>query len=391
LLDNHFGHSLSLGTIHNICTRAVATARAVNQSQDLSMIHYGAPDEIFQGSRPVLVGVDLQSTYCYLLQGVAHRDADTWAVALLELEEQGLKLESSVADGGKGIRAGQRLVWPQVPCDYDHFHALQETERLATFLENRAYSQMNAREQLERQMNRARLSGQGRKLSQRLGQVRQQETEAIELADDVAWLLQWLREDILPPRGPDFVTRMELLNWVVDELRLRESRCPHRLAPVRKLLENHRQELLAYVKRLDDNLAGLAREFDVSTAAVRAVWNLEYLDATSPKYGLEATALRSRLGSKFYGLQQAIPALRSVTFRSSSWVENINSRLRNYFFLRRQIGPDYLELLQFYFNHHPYVRSAVAARVGKSPTQLLSGEPHPHWLTLLGYAVCSAA
>jgi hypothetical protein len=391
LLSNHFGHSLSLGTIHNICARAVATARVVNRSQDLSTIHYGAPDEIFQGSRPVLVGVDLQSTYCYLLQGVEHRDADTWGLALLDLEEQGLKLESSVADGGKGLRTGQRLVWPETPCDYDHFHALQETERLATFLENRAYRQMKACEQLERQMKRARASGQGRKLSQRLGQVRQQETEAIELADDVAWLLRWLREDILPPRGPDFATRMELLDWVVEELRLRESRCPHRLAPVRKLLENHREELLAYVKRLDENLAGLARDFEVSTAVVRAVWNLECLDAASPKYGLEATALRSGLGSKFYGLQQAIPALQSVTFRSSSWVENINSRLRNYFFLRRQIGPDYLELLQFYFNHHRYERSAVAARVGKSPAELLTGESHPHWLNLLGHAVRSAA
>ena len=87
----------------------------------------------------------------------------------MELQEQGLQLQRSVADGGQGIRAGQRMVWPDVPCDYDHFHALQETERLATFLENRAYRQMNAREQLERKMTRARSKGQGRQFSGRLG------------------------------------------------------------------------------------------------------------------------------------------------------------------------------------------------------------------------------
>jgi hypothetical protein len=40
-------------------------------------------------------------------------------------------------------------------------------------------------------------------------------------------------------------------------------------------------------------------------------------------------------------------------------VENLNSRLRNYFFLRRDIGPSYLELLRFFLNHRPYSRTAL--------------------------------
>lgn len=386
LLADHFGFSISLGTIHNLSARAAEQARAVNHAQDLSAIRYGAPDEIFQSSKPVLVGVDLQSTYCYLLEAAERRDADTWALALWQAQEQGLQLERSVADGGQAIRAGQRMVWPDVPCDFDHFHALQETERLATYLENRAYRLIGVRDTLESKMARARQRGKGRAFSARLGQTRQEETAAIALADDVAWLLRWLREDILPPRGPDFATRRALLDWVVEELRQREALCAHRLAPVRKLLENHRHELLAYVERLDEQLAGLAEEFGVSPEAARAVWNLECLEAVSPQYGREAESLRCRLGGKFYGLQQAMVGMGAVTFRSSSWVENINSRLRNYFFLRGQIGSDYLELLQFYFNHHRYLRSAVASRVGKSPTELLTGQPHPHWLSLLGYS-----
>jgi hypothetical protein len=38
------------------------------------------------------------------------------------------------------------------------------------------------------------------------------------------------------------------------------------------------------------------------------------------------------------------------TPRSSSLVENLNSRLRNYFTLRRHLGNSYLDLLQFYLN-----------------------------------------
>ena len=42
-----------------------------------------------------------------------------------------------------------------------------------------------------------------------------------------------------------------------------------------------------------------------------------------------------------------VQALREGVVRASSVVENHNSRLRNYFFLRKEIGGGYLELLRF--------------------------------------------
>ena len=36
-------------------------------------------------------------------------------------------------------------------------------------------------------------------------------------------------------------------------------------------------------------------------------------------------------------------------------------------------------------NHRRYLRSEDPSRVGKSPAELLTGEPHAHWLELLGY------
>jgi hypothetical protein len=53
--------------------------------------------------------------------------------------------------------------------------------------------------------------------------------------------------------------------------------------------------------------------------------------------------------------------------------------------LRRQLGPDYLTLLQFFLNHRRFLRSERPQRVGKSPAEWLSGQEHPHWLELLGY------
>ena len=54
------------------------------------------------------------------------------------------------------------------------------------------------------------------------------------------------------------------------------------------------------------------------------------------------------------------------TPRSSSLVENLNSRLRNCFTLRRHLGNSYLDLLRFFLNHRRYMRSQPAERVGKA-------------------------
>jgi hypothetical protein len=77
--------------------------------------------------------------------------------------------------------------------------------------------------------------------------------------------------------------------------------------------------------------------------------------------------------------------LAGETVRASSLVENLNSRLRSYFFLRRHLGQDYLALLQFFLNHRRLARSDRYESVGKTPAELLTGQSHPHWLELLGY------
>jgi hypothetical protein len=58
------------------------------------------------------------------------------------------------------------------------------------------------------------------------------------------------------------------------------------------------------------------------------------------------------------------------TPRSSSLVENLNSRLRNYFALRRDIGDSFLDRLRFFLNHRRFRRGRRAKRYGKSPPEL---------------------
>jgi hypothetical protein len=386
LFGDVFDLGISVGTVHNVLQAAVTRARLCNEQQDLSDVRIGAHDEIFQSGRPVLVGVDADSTYCYLLSLEDHRDADTWGLRLLELQDQGFQPEATVADAGKGIRAGQALAMPKVPCRGDVFHALQTVQSLVTFLENRAYAAIGTTADLQRK--KARLQWRGRRtqgVAVKLCRAQREEARAVALATDMATLLQWLREDVLSLAGPDHATRRELFDLIVAELRTRESFCPHRIGPVVRALTNQRDDLLAFASQLDRDLEVLAAEFQVAVETARAVLNVELLGPDDPSRWRREDALRSQLGSRFFSLSVAVTEVARQTVRASSLVENLNSRLRNYFFLRRHLGPDYLALLQFFLNHRRFLRSERPERMGKSPAELLNGSPHPHWLEMLGY------
>jgi len=51
--------------------------------------------------------------------------------------------------------------------------------------------------------------------------------------------------------------------------------------------------------------------------------------------------LPAKLGGKFHAVFHAVSRAMARTPRSSSLVENLNSRLRNYFTLRRHLGGPY--------------------------------------------------
>jgi hypothetical protein len=386
LLRDVFDYPISVGTIHNILAKAVPRAACHNRQQDLVNVRIGAHDEIFQSGRPVLVGADVASTYCYLLRVEEHRDADTWGVRLLELQDQGFAPDATIADFGGGLRAGQALAMPEVACRGDVFHAEQTALPLATFLENRAYDAIAWRGKIERKTAKTRRrGGRTQALGRKLAAARKAEEQAVALAEDAATLADWLRRDILSLSGPDHAARAELFDFVVAELKAREPLCPHRIGPVARMLGNHRDDLLAFAAQLDADLAALAAEFQVSPETMRAAFNVETLAAEDPARWPREASLRRQLGGRFFAVGEAVADLARRTVRASSVIENLNSRLRNYFFLRRHLGAEYLTLLQFFLNHRRFLRSEHPERVGRSPAELLRGEAHPHWLEMLGY------
>ena len=381
-----FDMPISIGTVHNRLQSTAEKATEINQSQDLSGIKVGLHDEIFQVNRPVLVGVDAASTYCYLLKEVEHRDEDTWGWHLLKAMEQGFEPNYTIADGGSGLRAGQKAVMPKTPCHGDVFHIQQQFEQVANGLARQAQGATTRRSNLEQKIAQAKLKGNmTQKLTIQRVKAKRREAGLVARAHDVKILCQWFSHDVLALAGPDLVVRQELFDFVEAELQQRESKQYPTIRKLRKALHNQRDQLLAFAGVLDQKLAAIATRFELPLQAVRNICLLHRKTNTSNAYWERWNQLHSELSGKFYGVMEAVGEALKQTPRASSMVENLNSRLRNYFFLRKSLGDDYLNLLQFFLNSRCFMRSLKPERVGKSPTELLTRKPHPHWLELLGF------
>jgi hypothetical protein len=381
---DHLDYNVATGTVHNTLTSAITAARAQNAAVDLKKVEIAALDEIYQARKPVLAGADAASGYCFLLSLEEHRDFDTWGVRLLELADRGLNPQAAIADFGNGMRSGLKVAFSNLFCRGDVFHPIMDLNEAARTLESRAYRAIEHRTTVERQ--EARKSRRtGRTNNFLLGKERRHEEEVLALADDVRILIKWLRNDVLAVAGPPAAIRRDLYDFIAAELRPRLDRASDNGKRIGSVLENHREELLAFADQLDRDLAALAEQFEVEPSLVRDVLQHQMGNWNDPGYWQRQTQLHQRSRGRFYELQKAVRQLHRRTVRASSVIENLNSRLRTYFFLRRHLGPDYLQLLQFYLNHRPFPRSDRPERKGKSPRELLTGQEHPHWLELLGY------
>jgi predicted DNA-binding protein YlxM (UPF0122 family) len=390
MLDCLLDWPVSLGWVHAVVKDAIDKARPINEQQDLSRVQFAALDEIFQNGRPVLAVIDVFSTYCCSLGLEDHRDGDTWGVRLLELRDRGFAPKASIADFGTGLRAGAKQALPGVPCRADVFHPLRDFLTLSSYLDNRAYDAMSFYEDLLRKQERhvRRRMWKDRSVAMKAVAAGKATQQAIVLADEVRLLLRWWGQEVMAVAGDDYPTRRMLHEWVVEELRQREEHS-ERIRPVRVMLQNNADELLAFALQLDASVAELAQRFEVSVQVVREALAVGQMDeARALRWQREAELWR-QLGGKYAGLRAEVERVAGSVVRASSVIENYNSRLRNYFFLRKEVGGGYLELLRFFLNHRRLLRSEHAGRVGKSPAELLSGQAHAHWLTLLGYELFS--
>jgi len=183
--------------------------------------------------------------------------------------------------------------------------------------------------------------------------------------------------------NPD--VRRELFDFIVAEFKKLEKIHKHRIRAIRVKLKNQRDLLLAFADVLNDKFAHIAKQSSLSLETIWAMCALQRCKQSSDNYAIRSLPLQFQLAEKYDAVEDAVISAMNTTEKTSSMVENLNSRISPYFFLRKEIGNDYLQLLQFYLNHTPFLRSEDPKRRKKSPSEILTNKTHDHWLELLGF------
>ncbi len=114
-------------------------------------------------------------------------------------------------------------------------------------------------------------------LKKQLRKAKKDHRDANNIYQSVSTLNSWLQHDILQVAGYDYSTRLELLNFIIEQLQAIEYKLPHRVGPVRKNLQKNAKKILGFVWNLEQELQQYANELGIT---------MVYLPPYSPNLNL---------------------------------------------------------------------------------------------------------
>jgi hypothetical protein len=390
----------SYGKVEGVLAEAQARAAALMSAVDLSGVENVALDEMFSQGRPVFGGIDLDTQYLVLLKKHPSRGGEDWDACLAELrDKQGLQPRRVVKDAGTGLATGVTQCWPGAQQNDDIFHALYLMGRESYHLERRAYKAIGEEYEAEERRWRAH-AGQARAVGQACRHAREHAAHAIERCDRFEAVQRTVKQalELSDLGGGRLHTRAEVvavLCAAADEL---DALGGGRIAKVARYLRNRAQGLGFYLddlrQRLDAVTTAAGGEVMVE-AVVRAYQanlrvggrSLRYWEKRVYAQELEtaaehlmATAGHDR-GCVVHALNTVLPVLVQ-RYRASSAIENLNSVLRPYLVVHKNVEQGFLNLFQFYWNTR--LREWGRGK-GSSAYEQLTGRRVDDWLTMLGY------
>ncbi len=396
-LKNLLGQKVSTGRISEILNEY---GSYLDSKETVTIRVKCISDEICIGS-PILVTVEPLSGHILGLDLAKSRDKQTWGSCWLEIvDNETGRIERIVSDEAKGLLGGMELVSdePETIFQSDLFHVIMRLVCGIWRAERKAYAAIGKEYDAAAKFDRAKSEPVLAKRLEKYETAKAKAEKWIRWYDESMYLFRQLQEVL------------QMVHQKSGELR-RKADVVAELEAIVELLEEEIgdekiQKGAGYIR---DHQDALLHDFDEVEAAT------EFLNTAIPKdevrqcllrmyacqqqlyvaYGqrkrqIEARraslqeSLVARIGQAEYErFYQRVEQRLSAIIRSSSMVENTNSRLRRFFdSARGQINQNRLNLIRFYLNHKPFERGR---RQGKSSAQLFYGdEASPeHWLSIL--------
>lgn len=363
-----------------------------------------ARDETFFQGTPILLVIDPVSTTILLTQACEDRQADTWGLALLQAQEQGVQIAGLVEDMARMYPKSQQEIGLDVAVQKDTWHIERDGSQVLRDLERSALRATKQVLTLEKKLAKAwdetffveKYIPAVVKEEQRYAQhaafacVLDHFCDALELVD-------WRSGEIR-----DATTA----HWYLEEtLTMMATIDYHRVQQWYKTLRKHQHQLLTALDWLNSSLEPLRTDLlqHCSTSevaqhferTVARAWRLQQalINGHLPFRRLAQQA-QELLATLIYQmplrqrLAQLLTQRLDAACRTSSLIECINGLLKRFLHNRRTL-PDlpalqrYLNLFTLWHNMRVYQRGK---RQGLSPFQMAGIHTHDaDWLTLLGY------
>ena len=211
--------SRSIGYISTLLNRAGAFSEKILNTISLRGITQGANDEIFDSTNsPVLTGIDLVSTYIYLLQDMYDRKGETWELAMETLKDKGLKLSVSISDAGSGLLKGIKAAFPEADIQIDVFHVLRDLGRAVIHFKKHVLKEVAECYDLEKTVSKTKHWSPGcKKKNEKLKDFRAKVPALVEDYDTLTCLYDWTRE-MLSFSGYSCDEVKELMHWLLEEM-----------------------------------------------------------------------------------------------------------------------------------------------------------------------------
>jgi hypothetical protein len=382
----------SIGFISQSLKLAGKSADELNQSEIPKSFRQpvlGEVDEIFQGHHPCLTVVDGRTFAVLQLSPQKSRDADTWGVCFLQLQEQGIQFADVALDGARGISSGIKQAGLTIPLRPDLFHLLRESSRLMCRLESSAYKAIEQSLRVQKADNESkapqRRIGRPLEVHTSLIGAKTKEQQEIDRYDLFVWLHKEIRQSLEPYDGDYNLTPVQQVKETFDTaialLRelgksLGDTRIMETISDYAVDLNKHKEGLIAPLEWLEQQLSPYRQGLSPEMESI-IIWSYKH----QQELGL------SNAGEGFpEHLQPIVKAYweaLSLFHRSSSLAESLHSFLRPYFDMHRGIPEWLTPLLQYYWNHHKFQRGK---RKGKSPL----GESQ-NWSESLDHLMSKAA
>jgi transposase-like protein len=398
--------ALSYGKVQSVLIEAGRRAAERLGDVNLANVDCAILDEMFSQRRPVLGGLDAATQFLFLLQVNEGRSGEDWSKVLNKLrDERDLKPERIVKDAGTGLAKGCTTSWPEAEQRDDLFHAKYAVGKALSYLERRAEGAITKEYEQEQRRMKGNDEAARRRTGQDWRQAKVHADEAIERFDRFDRLSKEATQLLkLTPRGSGVL-------YTPEEVRAGLERVGEAMMQVGgqhahkagRYLRNRAAGLSTYLRALAEELS-LVTEAAGGEALVRAATRL-YEAAMDLRPARRTQSERRAVIQEFdvafrefhgqaggdsvqvrrtWGLVAGVLEQRQ---RASSAIENLNSVLRPYLVVHKNVEQNFLDLFRYYWNFR--IREWGRGK-GTSAYQQLTGTPVPDWLGHLGYPVSKA-